>query len=140
MVALRHAIDVPHPRRSYVLAGAQVKPARWPGRLLRLAPTPVRWFMQLRSGRRFDPRKVRSITDLYATLDLREELPRVRGEVVIVVGGLDRPHRGPAQEILDRTPRSRAVQLRGGGHETNKSVPGQLADQIAQASYGPHQD
>lgn len=86
--------------------------------------------MQLRSGRRFDQDKVRSITELYATMDLREELPQLRAEVVVGVGTWDPPHRGPAGDILRLVPHSDHVLLRGGGHETNRSAPEQLAAEI----------
>ena len=91
--------------------------------------------MQLRSGRRFDQGRVRSITELYATMDLREELPRTQAEVVVAVGTLDPPHFGPAADILRLVPHSEHVLLRGGGHEANRSAAAQLAEEITRQAH-----
>lgn len=130
VIAAQHAIDHPRPQRRYLLAGAQIKPRRWPGRILLRAHPAVRMLMQLRTLRRLDPRKVRSITRMYAHLDLRPQLPRITSHVTFAVGTLDKPHYKPAHDVARLVPNSEILELRGAEHESNKTGPQQFARRI----------
>ncbi|WP_147107760.1 alpha/beta fold hydrolase [Nesterenkonia populi] len=130
VIAARHAIDHPRPHRKYLLAGGQIKPRRWPGPLLLRAHPAARIFMQLRTRRRLDPHKVRSIMRMYASLDLRPKLHRITSRVTFAVGTIDRPHRKPARDVVQRVPHSEVVELTLTEHEPNKTGPHQLAAHI----------
>ncbi len=137
VVAAQHAIMHPGSSYRYVLAGGQVKPRKWLGPLMRLGHPVVHRFMELRSRRRLDPRKVRSITDTYARLDLRDRLTEITAPVLVLVGTLDRVHYKPAGDILQRVARSQVAELRRAGQESNKSAPAQFAQHLARQADCP---
>lgn len=130
VIATYHAILYPEQDHTYILVGGQIRPPKIINKPMRFFH-PIVWkVIEWYAGKDLKRERIRSITDSFVTLDIKDQLHKITSEVVIVVGGLDIYHFRPAKMMLDTIQNSRLVYIEGAHHETNHAAPAEIAHQI----------
>ncbi|WP_369699728.1 alpha/beta fold hydrolase [Nesterenkonia sp. Act20] len=135
VIAAKHAGTYTSGRdHHYVLAAPQMNPRGWPSRMLLRRRRLIHRYIEFRTGRKLEPKKVASILEAYLTLDLRGDLTKITSPVLVLVGRKDRVHYRPTVDIAQLVPHSERVKLQRGTHESNRSAPRQIAEQLSRSA------